>query len=55
VVFAIGTQNFIVSSTLPTLDNKAWRDHTDQFWAQRTGTTLWIADTDDDKEETTTP
>jgi hypothetical protein len=42
-IFAIGEQYFAVSQTCPKWDNLVWVRHSDQFWAQHNGTTLWVA------------
>lgn len=43
-VYAIGDRYFAVSKTKPKHKDVGgeWMKHTDQFWAEKNGTTIWV-------------
>jgi hypothetical protein len=50
-VYAVSDQYFCVCARKPNEMGLAWREHADQFFAQREGTTLWVADMNADAEQ----
>lgn len=45
LVYAIGDRYYAVSKTVPTdAVGTPWRRHSDQFFAERAGTVLWVCD-----------
>jgi hypothetical protein len=42
-IFAIDDEYWTVSKTRPTWSDLNWQKHSDQFFAERAGTTIWIA------------
>jgi len=50
-VYSIGNQYFAVNKTKPKHDDVGgeWQPHTDQFWAEPDGTTVWVCETEEKK------
>lgn len=43
-IYSIGDAYFAVGTTPPADDvGEPWVPHSDQFWAQKAGTTLWVS------------
>jgi len=51
MVYSIGDCYFAAYRTKPRHDvGGEWRKHADQFWAEKSGTTLWVCDMSTNQE-----